>query len=66
LAVTAVSPAKISSSNVFAATPYLHFDRDALGAHFVVTHRAKLADAPRMYEKFLNKEDECIKVVLTP
>jgi threonine dehydrogenase-like Zn-dependent dehydrogenase len=33
---------------------------------FVVTHRAKLADAPRMYEKFLNKEDECIKVVLTP
>jgi threonine dehydrogenase-like Zn-dependent dehydrogenase len=33
---------------------------------FVVTHRAKLDDAPEMYDKFLKKEDECIKVVLKP
>ena len=33
---------------------------------FVVTHRAALEDAPMMYQKFLNKEDECIKVVLKP
>jgi threonine dehydrogenase-like Zn-dependent dehydrogenase len=33
---------------------------------FVISHRAPLEDAPMMYEKFLNKEDECTKVVLKP
>jgi threonine dehydrogenase-like Zn-dependent dehydrogenase len=33
---------------------------------FVITHRLKLEDAPRAYEMFTNKEDECVKVVLTP
>ncbi|HSU56760.1 MAG TPA: zinc-dependent alcohol dehydrogenase [Candidatus Dormibacteraeota bacterium] len=33
---------------------------------FVITHRLKLEDAPEAYEIFKNKEDECIKVVLTP
>lgn len=33
---------------------------------FVVTHRMRLADAPKGYETFLKKEDECIKVVLKP
>ena len=33
---------------------------------FVVTHRMKLDEAPEAYEMFLNKQDECIKVVLTP
>jgi threonine dehydrogenase-like Zn-dependent dehydrogenase len=33
---------------------------------FVVTHRMRLDDAPSGYETFLNKEDECIKVVLQP
>lgn len=32
----------------------------------VITHRAKLADAPQMYKKFRDKQDGCIKVVLTP
>jgi threonine dehydrogenase-like Zn-dependent dehydrogenase len=32
----------------------------------VVTHRMSLDDAPRGYDTFLNKEDECVKVVLTP
>ena len=31
---------------------------------FVVTHRMSLSDAPQGYEKFVNKEDECIKIVL--
>ena len=31
---------------------------------FVVTHRMQLEDAPRGYETFLDKEDECMKVVL--
>jgi threonine dehydrogenase-like Zn-dependent dehydrogenase len=33
---------------------------------FVVTHRMRLAEAPKGYEVFLNKEDECEKIVLTP
>ena len=32
---------------------------------FVITHRMRLDDAPRGYEMFLNKEDNCEKVVLT-
>jgi threonine dehydrogenase-like Zn-dependent dehydrogenase len=29
-------------------------------------HRLPLADAPRAYRMFNNKEDDCIKVVLQP
>jgi threonine dehydrogenase-like Zn-dependent dehydrogenase len=31
---------------------------------FVITHRLRLEDAPKGYEMFLNKEDNCEKVVL--
>ena len=33
---------------------------------FVITHRMKLEDAPGGFEIFLNKQDECVKVVLSP
>jgi len=33
---------------------------------FIVTHRMSLDDAPQGFETFLNKQDECMKVVLTP
>ncbi|CAN5741487.1 hypothetical protein BH11PLA1_BH11PLA1_20130 [soil metagenome] len=33
---------------------------------FVITHRAKLADAPDLYKTFRDKKDGCIKVVLDP
>ena len=33
---------------------------------FIITHTAPLDDAPKMYEKFRDKEDDCIKVVLKP
>ena len=33
---------------------------------FVITHRARLEDAPGLYETFNAKQDNCIKVVLTP
>jgi threonine dehydrogenase-like Zn-dependent dehydrogenase len=33
---------------------------------FVVTHRMRLDDAPRAFEMFVNKEDDCIKIVLKP
>lgn len=33
---------------------------------FVITHRMRLEDAPTGYDIFVNKEDECVKVVLKP
>lgn len=33
---------------------------------FVITHRIPLEDAPDAYEKFRNKSDGCIKVVIKP
>ena len=33
---------------------------------FIVTHRMSLDDAPDGYETFKNKQDECVKVVMTP
>jgi threonine dehydrogenase-like Zn-dependent dehydrogenase len=33
---------------------------------FVVSHRMSLEDAPKGYEIFKNKQDDCTKVVLTP
>ena len=33
---------------------------------FVITHRMSLDDAPHGYEIFNNKQDNCLKVVLTP
>jgi threonine dehydrogenase-like Zn-dependent dehydrogenase len=33
---------------------------------FVITHRARLDDAPALYRTFRDKQDECIKVVLRP
>lgn len=33
---------------------------------FVVTHRLPLEQGPSAYEIFRDKEDECIKVILTP
>ena len=32
----------------------------------IITHRLTLDDAPRAFEMFNNKEDECIKIVLRP
>jgi threonine dehydrogenase-like Zn-dependent dehydrogenase len=31
---------------------------------FVITHRMRLEDAPRGYAMFMNKQDDCIKIVL--
>lgn len=33
---------------------------------FIITHRMRLDDAPHGYEIFKNKQDDCLKVVLTP
>jgi threonine dehydrogenase-like Zn-dependent dehydrogenase len=33
---------------------------------FIITHRMSLEDAPKGFEIFKEKQDECVKVVLTP
>lgn len=41
-------------------------EKGQIDPSFVVTHRMSLDDAPKAYDMFLNKEDECVKVVLKP
>lgn len=33
---------------------------------FIITHRLRLEDAPKGFDLFLNKQDDCIRIVLTP
>lgn len=46
--------------------PIVEDPADPLGTADLTTHRVPLEQAPEMYEIFQKKEDECIKVVLTP
>jgi threonine dehydrogenase-like Zn-dependent dehydrogenase len=46
--------------------PLLEGDGDPLGTEDLTTHTMPLTEAPRGYEIFQKKEDECIKVVLKP
>lgn len=39
---------------------------DVLGLEQLATHRVSLEEAPRMYEVFQKKQDNCLKVVMTP
>ncbi|HKY07120.1 MAG TPA: zinc-dependent alcohol dehydrogenase [Candidatus Binatia bacterium] len=41
-------------------------EKGEIDPSFVITHRMPLEDAPEGYDIFLNKEEECIKVVLQP
>ena len=41
-------------------------ERGELDPSFVITHQMRLDDAPKGYDMFVNKEDECVKVVLKP
>ena len=38
--------------------------RGEIDPRFIITHRMPLQDAPKGYDIFVNKEDECLKVVL--
>jgi threonine dehydrogenase-like Zn-dependent dehydrogenase len=40
--------------------------RGEIDPSFVITHRMRLEDAPRGYDIFTNKEENCIKIVLKP
>jgi threonine dehydrogenase-like Zn-dependent dehydrogenase len=41
-------------------------EKGEIDPSFVITHRMSLDDAPKGYDMFLKKQDECIKVVLKP
>jgi threonine dehydrogenase-like Zn-dependent dehydrogenase len=41
-----------------------HIQRGDLDPTFIITHRMDLADAAEGYDVFLNKQEECMKVVL--
>ena len=43
-----------------------HIERGDIDPSFIITHRVGLDDAPEMYQTFREKEDSCIKVVMTP
>jgi threonine dehydrogenase-like Zn-dependent dehydrogenase len=43
-----------------------HIERGDIDPSFVITHRMKLEDAPVGFDIFNHKEDDCLKVVLTP
>jgi threonine dehydrogenase-like Zn-dependent dehydrogenase len=47
--------------------PLLHkIESGEIDPSFVVTHRVTLDDGPEMYKTFRDKQDGCIKVVMTP
>jgi threonine dehydrogenase-like Zn-dependent dehydrogenase len=41
-------------------------EKSDIDPSFIITHRLKLDDAPEAYKTFRDKEDGCIKVVMTP
>jgi threonine dehydrogenase-like Zn-dependent dehydrogenase len=43
-----------------------HIEAGRLDPTFIITHRMQLDDAPNGYETFKNKQEECVKVVLSP
>ena len=49
---------------------YIVLIRDALRSQidpsYIITHTMKLSDAPKGYELFKHKQDDCLKVVLKP
>ena len=40
--------------------------RGEIDPSFVISHRVPITEAPEMYKKFRDKEDNCTKVVLDP
>jgi threonine dehydrogenase-like Zn-dependent dehydrogenase len=41
-------------------------ERGEIDPSFVITHRTRLDDAPRAYQVFRDKKEDCIKVVMKP
>ena len=46
--------------------PLERIQRGDIDPSFVISHRLPLAEAPRAYRMFRDKQDQCTKVVLKP
>ena len=59
---------KMGQTHVHRYLPKLmdHIQRGDIDPSFVITHRARLDDAPNAYKSFRAKHDGCIKVVMKP
>jgi len=59
---------KMGQTHIHKYMPMLldRIERREIDPSFIVTHRVTLDDAPRMYQAFREKQDDCIKVVMTP
>jgi threonine dehydrogenase-like Zn-dependent dehydrogenase len=59
---------KMGQTHVHKYLPKLlaRIEQGQIDPSFVVTHRVKLDDAPEMYRTFRDKQDHCIKVVMSP
>jgi threonine dehydrogenase-like Zn-dependent dehydrogenase len=59
---------KMGQTHVHRYLPKLteHIQKGDIDPTFLITHRIKLADGPEHYKIFDNKEDGCVKVVMTP
>jgi threonine dehydrogenase-like Zn-dependent dehydrogenase len=40
-----------------------HISRGELDPTYLITHRMRLADAPKGYRMFINREDDCVRPV---
>jgi threonine dehydrogenase-like Zn-dependent dehydrogenase len=59
---------KMGQTHVQRYMPLLleRISRGEIDPSFVITHRLRLEDAPKAYQVFRDKQDECIKVVMKP
>jgi threonine dehydrogenase-like Zn-dependent dehydrogenase len=59
---------KMGQTHVHRYLPKLleHVQKGEIDPRFVITHKAPLSDAAKMYDTFSKKKDGCIKVVLKP
>jgi threonine dehydrogenase-like Zn-dependent dehydrogenase len=59
---------KMGQTHVHKYLPRLlrHIEDGDIDPSFVVTHHARLDDAPEMYRTFRDKKEGCIKVVMKP
>ncbi len=59
---------RMGQTHVMQHAPTLleHIQEGRIDPTFLITHRGKLEDAPDLYETFRDKNDDCVKVVLTP
>jgi threonine dehydrogenase-like Zn-dependent dehydrogenase len=59
---------KMGQTHVHRYLPMLmgRIQRGEIDPSYVITHRLRLQDAPGAYKTFRDKEDGCVKVVMTP